>query len=210
MKCGVPPRTGQTVVGLPGKSIWRGPGALPGSRCRGLATEGGGGQKWWVAVSVPVEEPAAENAFAEVMHRFALVLTGDEAGAGQVCAEILAEARRRPAVFTERGRSKLLLLAHLRRAALKLKPPAASSSLAAPMGEIPADAADKVRQTGAAGVLRILHGLPEPDRSAAALFYLGALDCEGIQHFLDLDLSSLAAALQAARVALAESGEGRA
>lgn len=147
-----------------------------------------------------MSDSATEAGFAAKLYRLALILTGDEALAQDACMETLAEARRRPDVFSEPGRSKGLFITVLRKAALRLKP-------AAP-GEPPAGETPPVAAGGAAPgqVLRVLHGLPEPSRSAAALFHLGLLDHEGIQHLLDLDLQELADALQLSRAAMASAG----
>ncbi len=107
--------------------------------------------------------------------RYALVLTGCREGAAKIFRESMDEVVRHPHPG-DHERTKRLLFTVLRRRALKYP---ASCELT--------------------GALAVLHRQPEPDRSALALLCLNAFDAEGLHRVLDLDVASVAAAVERAR-----------
>ena len=148
--------------------------------------------------------PLPNTAIAE-FYRFALLLTGSIKTAEQVMAATLAEvAAQVGQVRNEKGR-QAWFVQHIRERCLKnneAAPPAAPRLVraAAEGGEKP-----RVLKIEAFLLAQRFHTLPEPERSALALFYLDIFTVAEIAELLKMTLETLAETLGAARGLLAQS-----
>ena len=134
--------------------------------------------------------PPPHPALAE-FYRFSLLLTGDAQRAEYTLADTLAEAEAHLAqVRSETGR-KAWLVQRLRQRCQKNY---ASGALDA---EPPASGLE------AAHLARRFHELPEPERSALALFYLDLFTVVEIAELLQMDAATFSETLAAARRLLA-------
>ena len=145
------------------------------------------------------------NATIAEFYRFALLLTGSIKAAEQVMAETLAEVAVHVAqVRSETGR-RAWFVQHIRERCLKNNesaPPTAprlNRTDAAP-GEKP-----RVLKIEAFLLAQRFHALPEPERSALALFYLDFFTVAEIAELLKMSLETLAETLGAARGLLTQS-----
>lgn len=133
------------------------------------------------------------------LYRLALLLTGHAKTAEQVLGETLAAAEAHlDQVRTETGRQAWLVQA-IRERCLKnnaSSPPAAPRLLRtdAPLGAAPA-----VLPIEAFLLAQRFHALPEPERSALAIFYLDFFTIGQIAELLKMDLETLADSLTTAR-----------
>ena len=148
--------------------------------------------------------PLPNTAIAE-FYRFALLLTGSIKTAEQVMADTLAEvAVQIGQVRNEKGR-QAWFVQHIRERCLKNNesaPPAAPRLVRADAagGEKP-----RVLKIEAFLLAQRFHTLPEPERSALALFYLDIFTVAEIAELLKMTLETLAETLGAARGLLAQS-----
>ena len=148
--------------------------------------------------------PLPNSTIAE-FYRFALLLTGSIRAAEQVMAETLAEVALHVAqVRSETGR-QAWFVQRIRERCLKNNesaPPAAprlDRTDAAP-GERP-----RVLKIEAFLLAQRFHTLPEPERSALALFYLDFFTIAEIAELLKMSVDTLAETLAAARALLEQS-----
>lgn len=133
------------------------------------------------------------------LYRFALLLTGQARTAEQILAETLAAAEAHlDQVRTETGRQAWLVQA-IRERCLKNNesPPPATPRLL--RTDTPAGAAPVVLEIEAFLLAQRFHALPEPERSALAIFYLDFFTIAQIAELLKMDLETLADTLTAAR-----------
>lgn len=134
------------------------------------------------------------------LYRFArLLLRDEEAARKAVLATLETGIRKRPP-HIDPDRLVMLQFRDLRRAILK-----ASSSTATSRprkGELPANADVAVRDVEPARLAEVLHGLPEPGRSAYALLLLDAMESEWIAKLLELTPAQFADIVQDARLAV--------
>ena len=148
--------------------------------------------------------PIPNTAIAE-FYRFALLLTGSIKTAEQVMADTLAEvATQIGQVRNEKGR-QAWFVQHIRERCLKNNesaPPAAPRLVRADAaaGEKP-----RVLKIEAFLLAQRCHALPEPERSALALFYLDFFTVAEIAELLKMSLETLAETLGAARGLLEQS-----
>jgi DNA-directed RNA polymerase specialized sigma24 family protein len=138
-------------------------------------------------------------------YRFALLLTGNAKSAEQVMAETLTEVESQLDQFRNETSRQAWLATHIRERCLennKSAPPAAPRLLRddTETGEKPA-----VLKIEAFLLAQRFHTLPEPERSALALFYLDLFSPEEIAELLKIDLEVLADTLGAARELLQKS-----
>jgi DNA-directed RNA polymerase specialized sigma24 family protein len=141
-------------------------------------------------------------------YRFALLLTGRSAVAEQVMVETIAEAEAQLDEFRNDANRQAWLAQRLRQRCLKNS------------GETPPPAPRLLRIEPEPGVrpevlgieafilAEHFHGLPEPGRSALALFYLDLFTPEEIAELLKMTLEELGATLTEARTRLQESLDG--
>lgn len=148
---------------------------------------------------VPLQTALFPSSTLAEFYRFALLLTGNAKSAEQVMADTLTEVESQLSQFrNEKGR-QAWLATHIRERCLennKAAPPAAPRLLRddAETGEPP-----EVLQIEAFLMAQRFHTLPEPERSALALFYLELFDAEEIAELLKMDIHVLADTLGAAR-----------
>jgi DNA-directed RNA polymerase specialized sigma24 family protein len=141
-------------------------------------------------------------------YRFALLLTGNAKSAEQVMAETLAEVEGQLSQFRNETSRQAWLATHIRERCLKNNasaPPAAPRLLRddSETGDKPA-----VLKIEAFLLAQRFHLLPEPERSALALFYLEFFSVEEIAELLKMDTDLLSDTLGAARQLLQESLRG--
>ena len=141
-------------------------------------------------------------------YRFALLLTGNAKSAEQVMAETLAEVEGQLSQFRNETSRQAWLATHIRERCLKNNasaPPAAPRLL-----RDDSETGDKtaVLKIEAFLLAQRFHMLPEPERSALALFYLEFFSVEEIAELLKMDTDLLSDTLGAARQLLQESLRG--
>src|SRR5207302_5250253 len=122
-------------------------------------------------------------------YRLALLLTGDASAAEELLATTLRDAAPQLAQFRNAKTRDKWLAGELRRRCLQK-----NSAQPAETSETPPLAADNI-------AVRI-HALPEPGRSAFALFCLDIFSADDLADILGLDISELANALADARAKL--------
>lgn len=145
--------------------------------------------------------PSHPSGLAE-LYRFALLLTGHAKTAEQVLGETLAATEAHlDQVRSETGRQAWLVQA-IRERCLKNNeaPPAAAPRLL--RTDAPAGTAPAVLPIEAFLLAQRFHALPEPERSALAIFYLDFFTITQIAELLKMDLETLADTLTAGRTLL--------
>ena len=141
--------------------------------------------------------------------RYALLLTGHARTAEALLVELLAEAEGPLAQLRNETSRRAWLAGKMRERCL------------ANQGAVPAAAPRLIREEAEPGgpkpaVLGIeafllaqrFHALPEPERSALALFYLEIFEVEELAQFLQMDLEVLSETLGAARELLQQALHG--
>ncbi len=114
-------------------------------------------------------------------YRFALLLTGDHAAAERAFSETLREGERRIADIRDEARRAAWLATRIRQRCMEISRDAES-------------------ETGT--VADRFHSLPEPERSALALFYLDPFSPDQIAQILGMNIDRLAETLTRARAFL--------
>lgn len=141
-------------------------------------------------------------------YRFALLLTGNAKSAEQVMAETLHEVEAQLSQFRNETSRQAWLVARIRERCLKNNESAAP---AAPrLVRDDTDTAEKptVLKIEAFLLAQRFHLLPEPERSALALFYLDFFTVEEIAGLLKMEVEGLSDTLAAARQLLQQSLRG--
>jgi DNA-directed RNA polymerase specialized sigma24 family protein len=141
-------------------------------------------------------------------YRFALLLTGNAKSAEQVMAETLTEVEAQLSQFRNETSRQAWLAARIRERCLENNasaPPIAPRLLRddSETGEKPA-----VLKIEAFLLAQRFHMLPEPERSALALFYLEFFTVDEIAQLLKMDVELLSDTLGAARQLLQQSLRG--
>lgn len=132
-------------------------------------------------------------------YRFALLLTGNAKSAEQVMADVLAEVESQLSQFRNETSRQAWLATHIRERCLennKAVPPAAPRLL---REDTEGGGRPPVLEIEAFLMAQRFHTLPEPERSALALFYLDLFTVEEIAELLKMDLHALSDTLGAAR-----------
>jgi RNA polymerase sigma factor (sigma-70 family) len=132
-------------------------------------------------------------------YRFALLLTGNAKSAEEVMAEVLTEVESQLSQFRNETSRQAWLVKHIRERCLennKALPPTAPRLL---RDDTDSGTSPEVLQIEAFLVAQRFHTLPEPERSALALFYLDLLKAEEIAEVLKMDMHTLSDTLGAAR-----------
>src|SRR5687768_13769810 len=138
-------------------------------------------------------------------YRFALLLTGNARSAEQVMAETLLEAETQLEQFRNETARQAWLATRIRERCLKNN---ASAPPAAPrLVRDDSETGDQppVLQVEAFLLAQRFHALPEPERSALALFYLEFFTIEEIARLLKMEVEALSETLGAARQLLQQS-----
>jgi DNA-directed RNA polymerase specialized sigma24 family protein len=133
-------------------------------------------------------------------YRFALLLTGNAKSAEQVMADVLAEVESQLSQFRNETSRQAWLATHIRERCQennKSTPPAAPRLLREDSegGTQP----PPVLEIEAFLIAQRFHTLPEPERSALALFYLDLFTVEEIAELLNMDMHALSDTLGAGR-----------
>jgi len=143
-----------------------------------------------------LELPISTQELASI-YRFACLLTSDRAAAEQAVVGAIAEC----AAQIEGCRNAVTRLACLL-AAVRARCAAAHKSLAS----APTTAGALSHENENAALLQKIGALPEPERTAIALFYLGILSVRDIASFLKISLEELSGILGRARANLRGDG----
>jgi DNA-directed RNA polymerase specialized sigma24 family protein len=124
------------------------------------------------------------------LHRLACLLRGDAATAGEDLAAVIVGAGRELAQLRN-DKAALALLVSKLRARIPAAPEVAGTE-----------------EDDMALFLRRFSALPEPGRTALALFYLDLFPIDEIAGVMGMELDDLAALIGTGRAALRESGAG--
>jgi len=145
----------------------------------------------------------APSSFAELF-RFAVLLTGQTRVAEQMLAETLAEAEAHlDQVRSETGRQAWLVQA-IRERCLKLNGTAAPAAPRLLRHEPAANTEPVVLKIEAFLLAQRFHTLPEPERSALAIFYLDFFTIAELAELLKMNVETLSDTLASARELLAQ------
>ena len=152
-----------------------------------------------------MQTPPLPNTTVAEFYRFALLLTGSIKTAEQVMAETLAEVAEQIAQVRSETARQAWFVQRIRERCLKNNesaPPAAPrlDRTDAGPGEKP-----RVLKIEAFLLAQRFHALPEPERSALALFYLDFFTIAEIAELLKMSVETLAETLAAGRELLAQS-----
>jgi RNA polymerase sigma-70 factor (ECF subfamily) len=148
--------------------------------------------------------PFPSSTLAE-LYRFALLLTGNAKSAEQVMAETLAEVEAQLAQFRNETSRQAWLISHIRERCLENNKSAAPSAPRLMRDDSEAGPHPEVLQIEAFLVAQRFHLLPEPERSALALFYLELFSTNEIAEILKMNVEALADTLGAGRDLLQKS-----
>ncbi len=135
------------------------------------------------------------------LYRFALLLTGRGDSADRVLDAVVSDCERRIAQIRDESHRAAWLVARLRQSCMEPRPesPWAAEEAPSPTGGSEPALFDQGLQPEALILVRRFHALPEPERSALALFYLDLLGPEQIAQVLGLALEELSAVLARGR-----------
>lgn len=155
--------------------------------------------------SAPLQTALFPSTALAEFYRFALLLTGHAKSAEKVMAETLADVEAHVAQFRNETSRHAWLATRIRERCLKnneAAPPAAPRLLRddSETGEKP-----EVLKIEAFLLAQRFHMLPEPERSALALFYLEFFTVEEIAQVLKMDVELLSDTIGAARQLLQQS-----
>jgi len=138
-------------------------------------------------------------------YRFALLLTGNAKSAEQVMAETLTEVESQLSQFRNETSRQAWLARHIRERCLENNKSAPPSAPRLVRDEPEAGARPEVLKIEAFLLAQRFHTLPEPERSALALFYLDLFTAEEVAELLNMDMHTLSDTLGAARDLLQKS-----
>ena len=141
-------------------------------------------------------------------YRFALLLTGQIESAERIMAETLAESERRLGEIRDVSQRAAGLAVRIRQRCLENQPAESKTPRLVREEENP-DLVPEVLQIEAYILAQHFQALPEPERSALALFYLELVTPEQIARLLGMDLEQLAGTLGHARALLQDSLRGK-
>lgn len=132
-------------------------------------------------------------------YRFAVLLTGNAKSAEQVMAETLAEVEAQLSQIRNETSRQAWLATHIRQRCLennKSAPPVAPRLV---RDDTDSGTQPEILKIEAFLLAQRFHLLPEPERSALALFYLDLFSPEEIAELLEMDIHALSDTLGAAR-----------
>ena len=141
-------------------------------------------------------------------YRFALLLTGDHRVAEKIMAETLHEAEGQLAELRKLASRQAWLVQRIRERCLREN--AVNENEVPRLLRAPADAGERreILTIEAFIVAQRFSTLPEPERSALALFYLDLFEPAEIARLLKLPIEELAATLGRGRAQLSEAMQG--
>ena len=142
----------------------------------------------------------SSTALAE-FYRFALLLTGEPAAAERAMAETVAHLEKQHGDSRREKNEHVWLATRLRKQCLHNHPPEGSSG--AP--RLVRDEGDSILAIEAYILAQHFHRLPEPERSALALFYIDLFSPEEIASILMITMEQLAELLSKGRALLRSS-----
>jgi len=141
------------------------------------------------------------------MYRFVLLLTGDGRVAEQVIAETLHEAEAKLGEIRQETSRKAWLIQRIRQRCQRENVANDQSVPRLLRTPVEVGASREILPIEAFIVAQRFSTLPEPERSALALFYLDLLEVEEIGRLLKTSTEDLAVTLADARVLLREAME---
>ena len=149
--------------------------------------------------SCPLQTALFPSSTLAEFYRFALLLTGNAKSAEEVMAETITEVESQLSQFRNETSRQAWLALHIRERCLennKSLPPTAPRLL---RDDTETGTKPEVLQIEAFLLAQRFHTLPEPERSALALFYLDLFTAEEIAELLKMDMHVLSDTLGAAR-----------
>ena len=146
--------------------------------------------------------PPHHNSLAE-FYRFALLLTGATGTAEQVLADTLAEVDAHIGQVRRESGRQAWLVQRIRERCLKNDESAPPAAPRLALDEAPSGGEPPVLKLEAFLLAQRFHTLPEPERSALALFYLDFFTIAEIAELLKMSEETLSETLAAARRLLA-------
>lgn len=132
-------------------------------------------------------------------YRLAVLLTGHPGTAEQVLAATLAEADAHVGQVRRASDRQAWVVQRIRERCLKMDESAPLAAPQLPPTDPPADGQPLLLKSGSSLLARRFHTLPEPERSALALFYLDLISVGEIAEVLKMNVETLAETLAAAR-----------
>jgi RNA polymerase sigma factor (sigma-70 family) len=142
--------------------------------------------------------------FAE-FYRFALLLTGNVKVAEHVMADTLAEVESQLAQFRNEASRRAWLATRIRERCLKNNASAPPSAPRLLRNEPETEGNPEILEIEAFLLAQRFHTLPEPERSALALFYLELFDIAELAQVLKMSEDTLSETLGSARGLLKQS-----
>ena len=145
-----------------------------------------------------LETAHSPSAALAQFYRFALLLSGDPEVAEQIVADTLLEAESQLAQLRRPYSRHAWLAKRIRERCLKQKGASATPPLP-PLADSGLTASLAAPDIDAVSLARCFETLPEPGRTALALFYLDFFTIEEIAQFLKMDAGTLSQTLGDAR-----------
>jgi DNA-directed RNA polymerase specialized sigma24 family protein len=135
------------------------------------------------------------------LYRFALLLTGGSDLAGRALDAVLSDCERRIAQIRDESHRLAWLVSRLRQSCMETRAVSMESPQEAQVSGRCGDSgsADHGLPPNTVILAQSFHSLPEPERSALALFYLELFDVEQIAQVLGLALEELSPVLDRGR-----------
>jgi RNA polymerase sigma factor (sigma-70 family) len=160
-------------------------------------------------VSSPLQTAIFSSATLAEFYRFALLLTGRSAAAEQVIAETLAAVEAQLEQIRTETNRQAWLVAHIRQRCLQNNEEDPAPNVPRLLRE-PLEPGERTEVLAIEAYILAEHFrcLPEPQRSALALFYLDLFTPEEIAQLLKMNLEELGAVLAQARQHLQWSLDG--
>ncbi|MEP6670659.1 MAG: sigma-70 family RNA polymerase sigma factor [Chthoniobacter sp.] len=155
--------------------------------------------------SWPLQTALFPSSTLAEFYRFALLLTGNAKSAEQVMADTLTEVESQLSQFRNETSRQAWLATHIRERCLennKSVPPSAPRLL---RDDSDTGSRPEILKIEAFLLAQRFHTLPEPERSALALFYLDLFTAEEVAELLNMDMHTLSDTLGAARDLLQKS-----
>ncbi len=160
---------------------------------------------------VALESATSPSTSLAEFYRFAFLLTGNAATAGHVLIGALTETQAHRAKLGSRGKCHAWFLAAIRRQCLERPHPPEIEPVNDTSGQLEGGSgADADAAVQADPVIRRIHALVEPERSAVALFYLDLCGPGEIAELLGMSIEQFSETLRSGRAHLQEaSGAAR-